>query len=31
MQGIRELKSNVDGWFNYSLFHITQALQDSLY
>jgi len=30
MQGTRELKSSVDDWFSYSLFHNVQALEESL-
>jgi hypothetical protein len=30
MQGTRELKSSIDDWFSYSLFHNVQALEESL-
>jgi DNA-binding HxlR family transcriptional regulator len=30
MKGDRDLKTSVDDWFNYSLFHNPQALEDSL-
>ena len=29
-RGARELKTSIDDWFNYSLFHDSQALRDSL-
>jgi hypothetical protein len=30
MKGDRDLKTSVDDWFNYSLFHNPQAFEDSL-